>query len=487
MPRVSILTAAHINTPQKIDWLREAIESVRRQTLTDWEMIVVDDLSPVRFDELKTQFADDKRVRWFRTVENVGPSITRNVAAALSESEAIMALDADDMLATPETLDNMMRVWEGDKSLLIYGYVQRWEEKDGQFQLGRLFQLPQYSFRGSVMNLGGLIPVTALHSRECHDRAGGWKAEMDSGLEDIEKWIAAGKAGFCGERIPEVTLLYRKHEMSRSHELRFVNKRESAMRQRIQEIHADVFEGRYPTGCCGGNPAYTPPPTNNNPAAKVSTLDQYDARDKIWVKYNGARGAAFGVRGAFTNYSYQVLGTDHVFEVHKQDASIFRRSGRGQDFSVGVPPPAEIVEDTPEPTVTEGPPAYQAPEPPLATIERLDEVAAGSRGVDYVPEPPTITQPVPIPEPPTISEVMIEPPERSEAVAIQSQQAAVTLADLKMSAGARQQLKANGWTVEKLTEAEAADLVVYKGIGLVTASKIIEQARAVILAAKVIG
>ena len=56
-----------------IDYLREAIESVQRQTLVDWELIVVDDHSPEPAEQLVLAL-HDPRVSYVRNEQNLGLS-----------------------------------------------------------------------------------------------------------------------------------------------------------------------------------------------------------------------------------------------------------------------------------------------------------------------------------------------------------------------------------------------------------------------------
>lgn len=369
---ISILTPAYIDSLDKLDWLNEQIKSVLAQSFQDWELIIIDDASPL---EIKFE-TTDRRVRLLRTSTRYGPSLCRNTAAGLARFDCLLPLDADDLLASPTTLMNMHTVWRRDPSKIIYGDLQRYEVSNGRWEGAKLFALPEYSFQ-KVMDLNGIIPVTAMHSFDCHVKAGGWKGELEAGLEDVEYWIAAGKAGFCGQHINEPTLLYRKHDYSRHSLLRQQNKREVEMRNIIRTLHQDVYEGRYPMGCCGGggSKAFIPSDNNNmNMAALPSTLDQYANSEKVWVEYSGQREGSFGLVGQFTNITYTINGVGHKLEVHVNDLPKFRRSGRGLDFVVGVAAPngthqAEIKQPETEP-------GYNAQPPILAQVLRLDEVMA---------------------------------------------------------------------------------------------------------------
>lgn len=125
-------------------------------------------------------------------------------------------------------------------------------------------------------------------------------------------------------------------------------------------------------GCCGGGSTYIPPETFGQASISAPlTLDQYPSSEKVWVEYIGGRQGSFGIVGQFTNYAYNVDGPGHKIEVHVSDLPKFRHSGRGVDFKVGVGAP----NGTPLPPIPTGPEAFIAPQPELAQIVRLDEVA----------------------------------------------------------------------------------------------------------------
>jgi GT2 family glycosyltransferase len=75
-------------------YLSEALESVRAQTLTDYEIVVVDDGSPDRAD-VDGWLLDDTHIRHLRQ-ENQGPAAARNTALRVSRGEFVAFLDSDD-------------------------------------------------------------------------------------------------------------------------------------------------------------------------------------------------------------------------------------------------------------------------------------------------------------------------------------------------------------------------------------------------------
>jgi hypothetical protein len=94
-PCVSIVTALHDKGP----YIDETMASVRGQTLTDWEMIVVEngssDDGPERVERMARE---DARVRLIRAGRLSGPGAARNAGLGAAAGEWVLFLDADDLI-----------------------------------------------------------------------------------------------------------------------------------------------------------------------------------------------------------------------------------------------------------------------------------------------------------------------------------------------------------------------------------------------------
>jgi len=84
-------------TYQKVQFIAQAIDSVRKQTLQDWELIVVDDCSTDSTQELLKYYRelDDRIIPLYRQ-KNYGIDATRNLGTARASAKIICVLDADD-------------------------------------------------------------------------------------------------------------------------------------------------------------------------------------------------------------------------------------------------------------------------------------------------------------------------------------------------------------------------------------------------------
>lgn len=90
---VSIIMPSY-NTGQYIE---ETIQSVLKQTYTNWELIIVDDCSTDNTDEVVKPFLSNEKIRYIKNEKNSGAAISRNRALRESKGKWIAFLDSDDL------------------------------------------------------------------------------------------------------------------------------------------------------------------------------------------------------------------------------------------------------------------------------------------------------------------------------------------------------------------------------------------------------
>jgi glycosyltransferase involved in cell wall biosynthesis len=79
-------------------FIEKTILSVRNQTHSNWEMIIVDDCSKDNSVAIIEQYiANDNRIKLWRLNKNSGTGIARNLAVSKAKGDYIAFLDADDL------------------------------------------------------------------------------------------------------------------------------------------------------------------------------------------------------------------------------------------------------------------------------------------------------------------------------------------------------------------------------------------------------
>lgn len=77
-------------------YIQETVESVLKQTYTNWELIIVDDCSTDDTDNVLTTFTDT-RIRIYKNEKNSGAAVSRNKALREAKGKWIAFLDSDDL------------------------------------------------------------------------------------------------------------------------------------------------------------------------------------------------------------------------------------------------------------------------------------------------------------------------------------------------------------------------------------------------------
>ena len=108
MAKVTVLMAV-FNAQQ---WLSESLESLTAQTMTDWQLICIDDASTDGSLALLREWEQrDKRIEVIALPENGGQGHARNVGLQKAQGDYICFLDADDTLSA-DALQQAVSVFE---------------------------------------------------------------------------------------------------------------------------------------------------------------------------------------------------------------------------------------------------------------------------------------------------------------------------------------------------------------------------------------
>lgn len=115
-------------------YIGKAIESVQKQTFTDWELIVVDDCTPDKSAEIAEKFAEaDKRIKVIHHEVNQGLSPARNSGEKAACGKYIWFMDSDDYV-DDDLLEKVYRSLEKNPAkLVVFGLKEEYFDKDGNF------------------------------------------------------------------------------------------------------------------------------------------------------------------------------------------------------------------------------------------------------------------------------------------------------------------------------------------------------------------
>lgn len=204
MPKVCVVMPAY-NAART---LCRAIESVRRQTFTDWELRVVDDGSNDQtWAQAEAASSGDERVILQRLPENRGASVAMNFAWRQSRAPYIAILDSDDV-ALAQRLEKQVAFLDQHAETDVLGTAAHFV--DYQFRFLRTSELPtdHEVLSARRWSLCPFVHPSVMMRRTFLEVLGGYKEGMRLG-EDSDLWMRGYARGFRYANLSEPLVIYR--------------------------------------------------------------------------------------------------------------------------------------------------------------------------------------------------------------------------------------------------------------------------------------
>ena len=230
MPTVSVLMPVY-NAER---YVAEAVESVLRQTLGDFEFIIIDDGSTDRSLDILREFAArDDRVRLISR-GNTGYLRALNEGLQRASGELIARIDADD-IALAERFERQTDYLRSHSECLVVGCGLLLIDEDGEpFCESILPTEHEVIDSRHLAGTGSLAHPAAMIRREALLRLGGYRPQC-YGAEDHDLWLRLGELGRLAN-LPEVLMKVRVHAAN----FTFVNQNRTraAMKLVLDEAYA---------------------------------------------------------------------------------------------------------------------------------------------------------------------------------------------------------------------------------------------------------
>ncbi len=210
VPLVSVIIPAY--KAEKL--ILETLMSVKAQTYPEWEVVVVEDASQDRTEEIVRDFvniAGNKRVQYIRHQENQGPSGARNTGIQQAKGEYLAFLDCDDIWKETH-LEAAVNKLEESQADFAYSTVQVFEHETNKLlNLWGPTSEELEEFPASLFPRNYIQPSTVVMKKTIVETVGGFDPNPAlRGVEDLDYWlrIAAGEFQFVW--VPDIHCLYRK-------------------------------------------------------------------------------------------------------------------------------------------------------------------------------------------------------------------------------------------------------------------------------------
>lgn len=196
-------------------FIGETLQSVKRQTYQNWEVIVVEDGTLDGTKEIVEEFAKQiiQKVLYIRQEKNQGAPAARNAAANASTGKWLALLDSDDLWHQNHLSSLMYTSHAHPDSEFIHGGAISFDSETGEKLTEQI--IPQEVIKQFPISLFdtsyGIQPSAVMISSKLYKSISGFNINLRDGQEDIEMWFRCARVEckfvFTGQN----TCDYRKH------------------------------------------------------------------------------------------------------------------------------------------------------------------------------------------------------------------------------------------------------------------------------------
>lgn len=190
-PRVSVVMLT-FNRPQ---FISRAIESIRAQTFSDWELLVVHDGPNETVKQVMEEWvAREPRVRYFRRLEkgNIGEATNYGLKRAVGEYIAI--LDDDDYWRTSDKLEKQVKFLDENPDYVCCAGGAVVIDPQGRETMRYLKPETHQEIERAALIANPVVHSTALYRKSAAERVGFYAEDLD-GYQDWDFWLKLGRTG----------------------------------------------------------------------------------------------------------------------------------------------------------------------------------------------------------------------------------------------------------------------------------------------------
>lgn len=216
-PLISVIMPAY----NAQSYIEQAISSVLTQSVTDLELLVIDDGSQDNTRQIVTDIAEkDHRVRLLVNEQNMGAAGTRNRGLELCRGQYVALLDSDDYYLEGMLQSMLDRAEETGADIIYCSYAI--VDEDGK-PLCNDFIVPEETDFESSLVRSVITCSTVLMGGEL---ARNNRFPLGLYHEDIALWFQILRSGGTARGVPQVLAAYRQRRDSKT-----ANKFKSACRR----------------------------------------------------------------------------------------------------------------------------------------------------------------------------------------------------------------------------------------------------------------
>lgn len=203
MPKISVIMSVYNGERH----LKEAIDSILKQTYNDFEFIIINDGSTDGTAQIFAEF-QDQRLRILHQ-KNMGLPKSLNKAINLAQGKYIARMDADD-IALPQRLEKQVRFLEENPSIAVLGSMCNEIDWRGNVTPCPVYPLTDAEIRKEIVKRNPFIHSSVIMRREIFNIVGLYNEDCRYS-QDYELWFRVIKH-FKVANLPEILIMRRLHK-----------------------------------------------------------------------------------------------------------------------------------------------------------------------------------------------------------------------------------------------------------------------------------
>jgi len=229
LPLVSIIMPCYNHGA----YLMEALESVKKQSYPNYEIILINDGSTdTETLALLDKLSDEATVIH---QENAGPSVARHRGIQEAKGKYLFFLDSDNRVKS-EYIGKGVAIMEANPKIgIVYSDAE---------VLGGNRRITKSAFNIYLLVFANNMDLCSVMRKQAYDDTPGFDSYLSKlGLEDWELWFSLYDAGWQFHYIPEVLFDYRVADESRTHQV--ANKNIDKIVSHIYQKHSKLIFEKY--------------------------------------------------------------------------------------------------------------------------------------------------------------------------------------------------------------------------------------------------
>lgn len=208
-PSISAVMALY-NTPYKL--LKKTVKSILNQTFTDFELIIIDDASTVKYKDFFEKF-NDERIKYFKLEKNSGPGKARNIGIRKTLGNYIAIVDSDDIYK-PKRFETQLDFLQANPEISLISCAFKFSNK---CKISSIIENNEDIKVALLFNSVLSNPAVMFRKKELLDKNLFYQEDINF-AEDYSLWIDAMFSGIKMANLKDVLMIYtrRKNQLSRT-------------------------------------------------------------------------------------------------------------------------------------------------------------------------------------------------------------------------------------------------------------------------------